>query len=83
VVTSNDQANATISTLSGNDAAVGYARTSVGKGCPEGLKLALVTCARPDDDRYFGAKIPNAVPSAEFLLVEAGNDVHPSYSYER
>jgi hypothetical protein len=83
VITSNDQANATISTLYGNDAAVGYARTSVGKGCPEVLKLALVTCARPNDDRYFGTKLPNAVPSAEFLFVEAGNDGHPGYYCER
>ena len=36
-----------------------------------------------DDDRWFGAKIPNQVKSVEFVFVKSAADGSTFYSYEK
>jgi hypothetical protein len=84
VVTSSvDKPNSTMSTLYGNDIAVGYARGNSGQEYPEGSKLALVTWSQQEDDRWFGAKIPAEVKSVEFVFVQGTDAGQSAYSYER
>ena len=63
----------TIGILYGNDTAVRAARSGAGN-YPAGSVLALVTWNEREDDRWFGARIPGAVKSVEFVTVGAGNE---------
>jgi hypothetical protein len=76
-----DKRNSTMSTLYGNDAAARYARTTRSHDYPSGSVLSLVTWSRQDDPRWFGATIPAAPKSVEFVVVGTGLDHRPSYSY--
>jgi len=78
-----DRADSTMSTLYGNDIAAEYARTHAEHDYPPGSMLALVTWTRQEDPRWFGAKIPEAPKSVEFVTVGSAVDRGPSYSYVR
>ena len=78
-----DKADSTMSTLYGNDVAVDYARKNSRHNYPAGSILSLVTWAQREDDRWFGARIPGEVKSAEYVLVNAAPDGRPSYSYSK
>ena len=75
--------DSTMSTLYGNDVAVGYARTNSQHNYPNGSMLSLVTWAQRDDDRWFGAEIPDQVKSVEFVSVGVAPDGRPLYSYQK
>jgi len=77
-----DPANGTMSTLYGNDLAVGYARANSQHDYPAGSVLSLVTWTQMDDPRWFGAKIPSQVKSVEFVTVGAAGSGADQYSYE-
>jgi hypothetical protein len=84
VVTSGvDPQSSTMYTLYGNDIAVLYARTSVGREYPDGAVLALVTWQQQDDARWFGARIPARPESVEFLNVSVPGGGHSSNAYRR
>src|ERR1700676_3480726 len=72
----------TMSTLFGNYIAVAYARTHSQHEYRNGSVLSLVTWKQQDDNRWFGAKIPDQVKSVEFIFVTA-KDSHTSYSYQK
>jgi len=74
--------DSTMSTLYGNNVAAGYARTNSQHNYPNGSVLSLVTWTQRDDDRWFGAKIPDQVKSVEFVFVGAAADGQPLYSYQ-
>jgi hypothetical protein len=76
-----NRADSTMSTLYGNDIAVKYARASSQHSYPSGSVLSLVTWTQREDDRWFGAKIPDRVKSVEFVFVDAAADGRQSYSY--
>ena len=76
-----NKANSTMSTLYGNDAAVEYARKNPQHDYPVGSVVALVTWTQREDDRWFGARIPDRVKSVEFVAVTAAPDGRPSPSY--
>jgi hypothetical protein len=76
-----DRADSTMSTLYGNDIAVGYVRTHSQHDYPAGSQLSLVTWTQQEDPRWFGASIPEAVKSVEFVTVGSAQDGRPSYSY--
>ena len=80
VVTSwvNDRSG-TMSTLYGNDVAVQYARSNSAHVYPAGSVLALVTWAQRDDPHWFGAKIPSAPQSVEFVVVPSPPEASPTY----
>ncbi len=78
-----DPANSTMSTLYGNDVAVGYARTNAQHDYPAGSVLSLVTWAQTEDSRWFGAKIPAQVKSVEFVTVVGVAPDQRSYSYQK
>jgi hypothetical protein len=78
-----DRADSTMSTLYGNDLAVGYARTHSQHDYPLGSVLALVTWTQQDDPRWFGAKIPDGVKSVEFVTAGSGADGRLVYSYKK
>jgi hypothetical protein len=79
-----DRAGSTMSTLYGNDLAVGYARAAhPANDYPPGAMLSLVTWTQQEDPRWFGAKIPQSVKSVEFVTVGAPADGHPSYEYKK
>jgi hypothetical protein len=81
VVTSwTNQRKATMSTLYGNDLAVDYARSHADHTYPAGAVLALVTWAQRDDPHCFGARIPSAPQSVEFVTVQTPGQ---SAVYER
>jgi hypothetical protein len=68
VVTSwTNQKQGTMSTLYGNDVAVAHARSSSDQRYPAGSVLGLVTWSQRDDPHWFGAKIPSAAQSVEFV----------------
>ncbi len=84
VITSSLNINdSTMSTLYGNDAAVDYARSHAEHDYPSASALSLVTWTQTDDDRWFGAKIPDHVKSVEFVFVKAAADGSTYYSYEK
>jgi hypothetical protein len=84
VVTSSvNTEDSTMSTLYGNDVAVGYARTSSQHNYPNGSMLSLVTWTQREDDRWFGATIPDQVRSVEFISVGVAPDGRPLYSYQK
>jgi hypothetical protein len=76
-----DRANSTMSTLYGNELAVGYVRTHSQHDYPVGSQLSLVTWTQQEDPRWFGASIPEAVKSVEFVTIGSAQDGRPSYSY--
>ena len=78
-----DGSSSTMSTLYGNDIAVDYARTHSDQGYPPGSELSLVTWTEMEDPRWFGAGIPDAVKSVEFLTVSADSKGHAFYTYKR
>ena len=59
----------TTATLFGNDAAVAAARLVT--AYPAGAVLGLVTWRQREDPHWFGARIPGAVVSVEFVVVGA------------
>ena len=75
--------DSTMSTLYGNDLAVEYVRTHAQHDYPVGSQLSLVTWTQQEDPRWFGAKIPEAVKSVEFVTVASTQDGRPSYSYSK
>jgi Cytochrome P460 len=77
-----NQADSTMSTLYGNDIAVGYARANSQHSYPSGSVLSLVTWTQREDNRWFGAKIPDRVKSVEFVSVAAVADGRQSYLYQ-
>lgn len=77
-----NKADSTMSTLYGNDPAVSYARANSRHNYPTGSVLSLVTWTQREDDRWFGAKIPDQVKSVEFVFVDAAGDGRQSYSYQ-
>ncbi|HSY36644.1 MAG TPA: cytochrome P460 family protein [Acidobacteriaceae bacterium] len=62
-----DRGAGTTGTLFGNDAAVSAARAGV--AYPAGSVLGLVTWRQREDPHWFGARIPGAVVSVEFVEV--------------
>jgi hypothetical protein len=79
-----DPKNRTTATLYGNDVAIQAVRASNTTGTapvyPAGSVIALVTWAQRDDSHWFGARIPDAPQSVEFVQVAAGG---PGSSYRR
>ncbi len=67
-----DRGAETTGTLFGNDAAVSAARA--GMAYPAGAVLGLVTWRQREDPHWFGARIPGAVMSVEFVEVGTGKD---------
>ena len=82
ISSSADTKNATMSTLFGNDVAVQYARSNAQHNYPSGAAVSLVTWTQREDDRWFGAKIPQQVKSVEFVFVRTGGDGKSLYSYQ-
>jgi hypothetical protein len=78
-----DQRNSTMSTLYGNDAAVQYARSGVGREYQSGAILSVVTWNQQEDPRWFGARIPATPKSVEFLTIGSTPNGKPSYAYQR
>jgi Cytochrome P460 len=76
-----DNGASTMSTLYGNDPAVRSARGGE-KHYPAGAVISLVTWAKQEDERWFGARIPAQAKSVEFVSVTAGPAGQPSYSYQ-
>jgi hypothetical protein len=76
-----NHADSTMYTLYGNDVAVSHARANSQHSYPSGSVLSLVTWTQREDDRWFGAKIPDRVKSVEFVFVDAAADGRQSYSY--
>jgi Cytochrome P460 len=76
-----NRADSTMSTLYGNDLAVSYARANSQHNYPTGSVLSLVTWTQREDDRWFGAKIPDRVKSVEFVGIDVAADGRTSYSY--
>jgi hypothetical protein len=64
-----DPKTRTMATLYGNDAAMRAALAR--QPAPPGAVLALVTWAQRDDPHWFGARIPGAPQSVEFVQVAA------------
>jgi hypothetical protein len=77
-----DPGSGTMSTLYGNDVAIGYARTHMQHDYPSGSVLSLVSWTQAEDPRWFGGKIPSQVKSVEFVTVGAGEKGQDQYSYE-
>jgi hypothetical protein len=69
-----DPATRTMATLYGNDAAVRAALAR--QSAPAGAVLALVTWAQRDDPHWFGARIPHAPQSVEFVQVAAAGQTN-------
>jgi Cytochrome P460 len=78
-----DRSAGTMSTLYGNDAAVGYARSNAGHDYPPSAVIALVTWSQREDPRWFGAKIPAEAKMVEFVTAGTSSDGKPAYSYEQ
>jgi hypothetical protein len=77
-----NQQNSTMSTLFGNDSAVGYRRTRAQHDYPAGSTLSLVTWTEREDPRWFGARIPATPKSVEFVTVSLDAAHRPLYSYQ-
>jgi hypothetical protein len=81
ITSSISKADSTMSTLYGNDLAVRYARANSQHKYPAGSVVSLVTWTEREDDRWFGAKIPDRVKSVEFVGIDVAVDGRLSYSY--
>jgi len=79
ITSSINQRNATMSTLYGNDLAIVYARGNSGHDYPAGSVLALVTWAQREDPHWFGARIPSAPQSVEFVTIPSTAGAGPVY----
>ena len=77
-----DKQHSTMSTLYGNDLAVGRARMSPQTPYPTGAALALVTWSQQEDRHWFGGRIPGKAESVEFVTVNAAKAGKPAYSYQ-
>jgi hypothetical protein len=69
-----DPKTRTMATLYGNDAAMGAVLAR--QAAPAGAVLALVTWAQRDDPHWFGARIPAAPQSVEFVQVAAAGQTN-------
>jgi hypothetical protein len=74
-----DPKTRTTATLYGNDAAMQARKATIdsaskGPVYPAGAVLALVTWVQRDDPHWFGARIPGAPQSVEFVQVAAGGN---------
>jgi hypothetical protein len=78
-----DKEHPLMSTLYGNDVAVGYARANAGQAYPAGSELALVTWGQQEDPRWFGGNMPKTAWSVEFVTVTVGANQKPSYAYQK
>ena len=84
VITSGaDRQQSTMFTLFGNDRAVDHARGFTQVPYPPGSMLSLVTWRQQDDPNWFGAKIPGAVETIEFLCVPSASGRSLPYSYKK
>jgi len=83
VATSIDPAKRTTSTLFGNDRAIDHARSELKQPYPEGSLLALVTWELKEDPNWFGANIPGAVTTIEYIAVTAPKGGPLAYEYRR
>ena len=82
VITSGaDPRRATMGTLFGNGLAVEHARGGGRGDYPPGSILALVTWRQRDDPHWYGARIPGAVESVEFVSFDTGLGKPPSYAW--
>jgi hypothetical protein len=79
VTTWTNPSKATTSTLYGNDIAVDHARSSSDHTYPAGAVLALVTWSQRDDPHWFGARIPAAPQSVEFVTMSSTQGQSPTY----
>lgn len=77
-----DTARSTMSTLYGNDVAVTYVRSHAEHSYPPASILSLVTWSQKEDNRWYGAQIPNRVQSVEFVFVTATPENLPHYAYQ-
>ena len=64
----------TMATLYGNDSAMRAALA--GQAAPAGAVLALVTWAQRDDPHWFGARIPSAPQSVEFVEIASAGQIN-------
>ncbi len=78
-----DSRDGTMSTLLGNDVAVRYARTNSGHAYPAGAALTLATWTQAEDGRWFGARIPAAAKSVEFVTIGLDANHQAAYSYQK
>ncbi|MGC4053979.1 MAG: hypothetical protein QM757_33245 [Paludibaculum sp.] len=78
-----DRQTQTMSTLTGNDVAVRYARTSGGQAFPVGSTLSVATWSQVEDGRWFGARIPDEPKSVETVTVALGPGGQIEYSYQK
>jgi hypothetical protein len=69
--------------LFGNALAAQYSRSNPERRYPDGSVLSLVTWQQQEDSRWFGAKIPAAPKSVEFVSVRVSGEDGPVYSYQR
>ena len=72
----------TMSTLYGNEIAVRQARTDSQQRYPAGSQLALVTWSQQEDEHWFGARIPGAIKSVEFVTIIGLEPRARDYSYQ-
>jgi len=80
VITSKiDKSKGSMSTLYGNDIAVGAARKGHAGAYPSGSVLALVTWKQKEDEHWYGANIPDSIESVEKLTFGAGQPVYDYY----
>jgi hypothetical protein len=70
-----------MSTLFGNDQAIAYARSNVGKAYPAGSVIALVTWEQQEDPRWFGGNIPKTPRSVEFVTMASGQSAFHYQKY--
>ena len=79
-----DRVRQTMSTLYGNDIAVGYTKSGVGgvspgHSYPAGSVLTLVTWSQQADPHWFGANTPAQIQSVEIVRFPASAAVRSSY----
>jgi len=83
IASSIDPAQRTTSTLFGNDRAIEYARSELNQTYAAGSLLALVTWELKEDPNWFGANIPGAVKTIEYVAVTLPRNGPLAYEYHR
>jgi Cytochrome P460 len=78
-----NEASSTMSTLYGNNVAVDDARKNSQHHYPASSILSLVTWSQREDDRWFGARIPDLVKTVEFVVISSAQGQRLSYSYSK
>ncbi|MGJ5818422.1 hypothetical protein [Paludibaculum fermentans] len=78
-----DSNEKTMSVMTGNEVAVQHARTGGGPDYPQGSTLSVATWEQAEDERWFGARIPNAPRSVEVLTVSSSAGGKRLFSYRR